>query len=228
MSWLVADDADEPPPTRTVQVADTCLGGADPGTPVQLAASYKVLADHVPGKRTKPKDPPPEPREGLVEAVDQANDATVTGLGLDLGRWVRVEDSQVHGDPQDTAPPATVPAATLPDTVGQAAADGWSLTYTGCWASGLTVAELHRDLTGGYTAALRLETTPEATDPTLTTLTASALVSTPTEGGPGPGDLDEVAAPCWAQAPADPDAPPAFAWAGTPWFGPAAGGFALP
>jgi hypothetical protein len=44
-------------------------------------------------------------------------------------------------------------------------ATGWSLTYTGCWTSGLTVAEPHRDLTGGYTVALRLEQAPASTDP---------------------------------------------------------------
>ena len=216
------------PDPPTVEVQDTCLAGAQ-DVAAQLPPSGKVLADHVPGKRTKPKDQPPGPRTGLLAAIDQADDdTTISSLGLDLRRRVTVDGSTVTGTTDDQTQLTVAPATTLADTAGGAVAEGWSLTYTGCWASGMTVAELHRNLTGGYTLALRLERTPDPTDPTQTIFAAAVRISTSTEGGPGPGDLDEVTTPCWAQEPADPDAPPAFAWAGTPWFGPVTTGVALP
>jgi len=247
-------DADDPPATRdprpvtvtvlvevphhldqewsdppTVQLQDTCLAGATPGVGAQLEPGRKVLADRIPGKRSKPKDRPVGPRDGLLDAIGQADrDPTISELGLNMRRWISVDHGTTASAPQDQIEPVQAPPTTLTRTVDQATADGWSLTYTGCWASGLTLAELHRSLTNGYDLALRLELAPDPTDSTQTAFAAKTLISTPTEGGPGPHDLGKVTTPCWAQQPPDPAAPPAFTWAGVPWFGPASTGIAEP
>ncbi|MDR3068393.1 MAG: hypothetical protein LBU50_02695, partial [Cellulomonas sp.] len=154
------------PDPPAVQVDDTCLAGAAPGVDAQQEPDSQVLADRIPGKRTKPKDQSVS-RDGLLEAIRAASyDSTISDLDLDLHRGIVDENGTVAGAPRDWADPTTVPAATLTGTVDRATADGWSLAYTGCWASGMTLAELHRDLTGSYTMALRLEQIPSTTDPT--------------------------------------------------------------
>ncbi|MCL2091782.1 MAG: hypothetical protein FWH11_11415 [Micrococcales bacterium] len=87
--------------------------------------------------------------------------------------------------------------------------------------SGLTVAELHRDLTGGYSVALRLQQVPNSADDPAQVVFTAAVVASLGRGGPGPGDLEPVAAPCYPAA-------PAFTWASTPWFGSTAPGTVQP
>ncbi len=207
------------PDPPAVAVEDTCLADAVPGVEAQPdPGDMPLLAGgRMPGKATKPTHAEQNLPDSLLEAFDVATaDLVLIRLGLTLD-----PDPIAYYSPQGVSPPQVTVATTLVDTVGQATAEGWSLTYTGCWASGMTVAELHRDLTSGYTVALRLQQTPDsADDPTRVAFTAAAVIASPSRGGPGPGDLEPVTAPCWAPEPTDPSAPPAFIWAGTPWFGP--------
>lgn len=180
----------------------------------------------MPGKATKPISGKQSVPDSLFDALDvAAADLVLARLGLN--QWG--SGPFAYSSPQGVSPPQVAAATSLPATVAEATTEGWSLTYTGCWASGLTVAELHRDLTGGYAAALRLQQTPNsADDPTQVAFAAAAVIASPSRGGPGPDDLEPVTAACWAQEPADPTAPPAFAWVGTPWFGPTALGTVQP
>ncbi len=208
------------PNPPAVAVEDTCLAGAAPGVKAQpYPGDMPLLAgSRMPGKATKPTREEQDVPGSLIDAFDVANaDPVLAWLGLNLSD----PDPFAYSSPQGVSLPQVTVATTLADTVGQATAEGWSLTYTGCWASGMTVAELHPDLTGGYTVALRLQQTPDsADDPTRVAFTAAAVIASPSRGGPGPGDLEPVTAPCWAQVPVDPAGPPAFTWEGIPWFGP--------
>ena len=209
------------PNPPAVLVEDTCLAGTLPGVAAQLGQAGGPLPDkHVPGKASKPTRRPAIP-DSLLDARETANDDPVLAdLGLVILPPERSTGRDIYRAAEGATQPQTATVTTLTDTVGQATENGWTLTYTGCWASGTTLAELHRDLSDGYSVALRLEQVPSPSDTDQTTFSSAAVVSTPTEGGPGPGELDEVTTPCWAQEPADPDALPAFSWTGTPWFGP--------
>ncbi|MDR3068392.1 MAG: hypothetical protein LBU50_02690 [Cellulomonas sp.] len=203
------------PDPPAVAVEDTCLAGTVPGVAAQVYQySHPLLAgNRLPGKATTPSYGAQKMPDGVLDIAD---DPVLTRLGLDL----RSRTGRTGDPPSSTSPPQATVATTLSDTLTQATAEGWSLTYTGCWASGMTVAELHRDLTSGHTAALRLQQTPNsADDPTQVAFTAAAVIASARRGGPGPDDLNTVTTPCWAQEPTDPTTP-AFTWAGTPWFGP--------
>jgi hypothetical protein len=101
----------------------------------------------------------------------------------------------------------------LSKIVAEASSRDWTLVYSGCWPSGLKIAELWREIDNEHTAALRMTQTPTA-EPTSATLTASVTVSSPQWGGP-PTDPPEAVQGCWSE-----ETTTAFKTTGTPWYGP--------
>jgi len=207
------------PDPPAVTVDDTCLAGTLPGVAAQPTQVNKPLPDGAMAeKQRKPVWRAQQPPASLVRAQEAAATDPVLGeLGLAVLTELRSDGRDEYTAPSAQIRPRPGEPTTLAETVETATTAGWSLTYTGCWASGMTIAELHRDVTNGYSVALRLELHPDPDAGTI--FTAAAVLSTPTEGGPRRGDLPHVTTPCWAVEQPD-DVSPAFSWAGIPWFGP--------
>jgi hypothetical protein len=105
-------------------------------------------------------------------------------------------------------------ADSLARIVAEASSSDWTLVYSGCWPSGLKIAELRHGIDNEHTAALRMTQTPTA-EPTRATLTATVTISSPQWGGP-PTDPPETVASCWSEG----TTPDTFKTTGTPWYGP--------
>jgi hypothetical protein len=217
------------PVVAAVTVEQTCLGGARENhglhpkqQDVDGGDKYGglPLPEHSSGG-ARSWQPGVGVPDGLPEAVAEANaDPVLSRQGLRLDDPQPWERNQLElGLPRGGREQTVAPQA-LAQTVDGALADGWSLTYTGCWASGLTMAELRRGLADDYSVVLRLTLAPDSAHPTSRAdpmsafLVSTAVITSPRWGGPAPESLTSVTGLCTTPT------TEVFTWNGTPWFGP--------
>lgn len=210
------------PNQRVVAIEETCLSGASPGVAAQEAPGDTPIRHEGeklphPAARPWPSGMPP----GLPEAMANTHaDSLLTTLGVAIppdsyrppNSWE--EDYSTRLFPQGESEQHPVPSTTLDDMVDQATDEGWTLTYAGCWSSGLTLAELRRPVGKDYSVVLRLTQVADVLEPGQATLNSHAQVTSPSWYGPAADSLDAVPQVC--ATPTD----EAFVWEGTPWFGP--------
>ncbi|MCL2091809.1 MAG: hypothetical protein FWH11_11555 [Micrococcales bacterium] len=203
---------------RPVDVEDTCLGGGSPGVAAQPDPGEEPLVregERLPRTAARPWSSglPPDLLQAMAETdADTVLDALGVTVTPDPHEWE--EDHATRRFPRGESERSPVPSTTLADVVDQATGSGWALTYTGCWSSGLTLAELRRPVGQRYSAVLRLTQVPDLPGPGQATLTVRAQMTSPAWYGPAVDRLDPVSQVC--ATPTD----QVFVWDGTPWFGP--------
>lgn len=223
------------PDSPTLALEDTCLtgtqlderttdpeGSLSPGTPDPWNDSLPLVRDEDRSSREKGRPWPSGTPEGLFEAIERAQDDEVLNAlgvleetstwGVGGKGWKKNHDQRVF--PYGMSKQDSVQSTELVDVADRATSDGWRLTYTGCWSSGLTLAELRRPVGKDYSVVLRLTQVADVLEPGQATLTAHAQITSPSWYGPAADSLDTVAQVC--ATPTD----EAFVWQGTAWFGP--------